>query len=160
MSVTNDMIASYRRPGAVMRRHMASGAGEERALIFVVASCFIFFVANLPVLSRVSHLTNTDMAPQLGISIFAWLFVWPLAFYVIAALSSVVLGLFGCKSSWFHTRLAIFWSLLATTPLVLLNGLTGGLVGPGIEQNIVGAIWLGAFFWIAAGSIREVCKAS
>ncbi|MDG2340387.1 MAG: YIP1 family protein [Paracoccaceae bacterium] len=160
MSVTNDIVAAYRHPRAIMRRHLNSGAGEERALIFVVASCVIFFVANLPVLSRISHLTQTDMGAELGASIFAWLFIAPLALYVVAAALRIVLRVLGCKSSFFHTRLAIFWSLLATTPLVLLNGLTGGLIGPGIEQNIVGAVWFGAFIWIVAGSIREVCKAS
>lgn len=160
MSVTNDIVAAYRRPGIVMERQLASGAGEERALIFLMASCFVFFIAQLPVISREAHLTQTEMGPALGASILALLFIAPLGMYIVAAILRVVLWVVGCKSGWFQIRLAVFWSLLAGTPLVLLNGLTGGLIGSGIEQNIVGFVWFGTFLWILSGSLRAVCKAS
>lgn len=160
MSVTNDMIAAYRRPGRVMDRQMNSGAGEERALIFLMASCVVVFISNMPVISRTAHLEQIEMGPLLGASVLAWLFVAPLVFYVLAAVLRVVLRALGCKASWFHVRLALFWTMLAGTPLILLNGLTGGLIGSGIEQNIVGAVWFASFLWILFGSLRAVCKAS
>jgi len=160
MSVTNDMVAAYRRPSMIMERHLASGAGEERALIFLMASCVVFFIAQLPVISRNSHLNQVEMGPELGASVLAWLFIAPLAMYIVAAVLRILLRAVGCKAGWFHVRLAFFWSLLAGTPLVLLNGVTGGLIGSGIEQSIVGGLWFAAFLWILIGSLRAVCKAS
>jgi len=160
MSVTNDMVAAFRRPAKVMERQLMSGAGEDRALIFLMASCVVVFISNLPVISRTAYLEQVEMGPLLGGTLLAWLFLAPLVFYVLAALMRIVLRLFGCKASWFHVRLALFWAMLASTPLILLNGLTGGLIGPGIEQNLVGAVWLASFLWILFGNIRTVCRTS
>ena len=160
MSVTNDMVAAYRRPAKIMERHLASGSGEERALIFLMASCVVFFIAQFPVISRTAHLNQVDMGPDVGGAMLAWLFIAPLVMYVVAAILRLLVRALGCKASWFHTRLALFWTMLAGAPLVLLNGLTGGLIGPGIEQNLVGAIWFASFLWILIGSLRAVCGAS
>ena len=160
MSVTNDMVAAYRRPGKVMERHLMAGAGEERALIFLMASCVVFFIAQLPVISREAHLNQVEMGPGLGASVLAWLFIAPLAMYIVAAVVRVFLRALGCKAGWFHVRLAFFWSLLAGTPLVLLNGLTEGLIGPGTEQLVVGGAWFVSFLWILFGSLRAVYKAN
>ena len=160
MSVTNDMVAAYRLPGKSMERQLASGAGEERALIFLMASCVVFFIAQLPVVSRNAHLNQTEMGPELGANVLAWLFIAPLAMYVVAAALRVVMRIFGCKASWFSVRLALFWTMLAGAPLILLNGLTEGMIGPGAEQTLVGALWLASFLWILFGSLRAVCKAS
>ncbi|MDG1739627.1 MAG: YIP1 family protein [Paracoccaceae bacterium] len=159
MSVTNDIVAAYRRPGKVMARHIQSGAGEDRALIFIMASCVVVFISNLPVISRTSYLEQVDMGPLLGASGLAWLFVAPLIFYILAFVLGVLLRILQCKASWFHIRLALFWTMMATTPLILLNGLVGGMIGPGPQQNIVGACWFAAFLWILFGSIKTACKA-
>lgn len=158
MSVLQDIVTAHRRPGKVMSGQLASGAGEERALIFVMGACVLYFIAGLPVRAREAHLEGSDLGSLIGGSILAWLFVAPLLFYVIAMLLKLVFQVFGCKASWFEIRLAFFWSLLAATPLVLLNGLTAGMVGPGIQQNIVGGLWFAAFLWICFGSFRTVCK--
>lgn len=158
MSVVRDIVAAHGKPSQVMKRHLTSGAGEERALIFVMGACVMFFVANLPVRAREAHLEGIDLGPLLGGSIMAWLFLAPLVMYLLAMLIRLGMYVFGCKAGWFQVRLAFFWSLLASTPLALLNGLTGGMVGPGIQYQAVGAIWFGFFLWIIFGSLRAVCK--
>lgn len=160
MSVTNDMIASIRRPGDVMRRHLALGQREDRALIYLMAACLVFFIAELPRLSREAHLQGLDMDPQFGASLLAWLFVAPLILYLIAGAMRILLRAVGCKAGWFEVRLALFWSLLASTPFVLLNGLTAGLIGEGIQLQLVGGLWLIAFLWILFGGLRAACKES
>jgi len=160
MSVTNDMIAAYRRPSKIMERQLNSGAGEDRALIYLMATCVVVFISNLPVLSRTSHLDQVDMGPLLGASVLAWLFVAPLLFYILATVFRMILRVLGCKASWFEVRLALFWAMLASTPLILLNGLTGGMLGNGVEQTIVGGFWFASFLWILSGNIRTVCRAS
>jgi len=160
MSVTNDMVASLRRPQDVMRRHLALGQREDRALIYLMASCVVFLISNLPVISRNAHLAGTDMGADLGATILAWLFVAPLGLYLVAAVMRVFTKALGCKASWFEVRLVLFWSLLASTPFILLNGLTAGLIGPGIQLNIIGALWGLVFLWVFIGGLRAACKDS
>jgi hypothetical protein len=71
------------------------------------------------------------------------------AAYVIAAASRLLARLLGGRGTWFGARLALFWALLAASPLWLLNGLVAGFIGPGIALNLVGLMAVGAFllFW-------------
>ena len=55
MAVTTDIVATYRGPAAVIRKLLAQGPREDRALVYVMAGCLIVFVAQLPV-------TAPDMA--------------------------------------------------------------------------------------------------
>ena len=160
MSVTNDMVASLRRPGHVMEKHLSLGVREDRALIYLMASCVMFFVANLPVMARNAHLNGSEMGPELGASVLAWLFVAPLALYIVAGVLRIIVRIFGCKAGWYPVRLAFFWSLLVSTPLVLLNGLTAGMIGPGVQQNTVGFLWFVCFLWVLIGSMRAACRPS
>jgi uncharacterized membrane protein len=159
MSVTTDMVASFRKPGAVMKRHLAFGRREDRALIYVMASCLMFFVAKTPVLSREAHLNSTDIGPALGSQILIWMFIIPLVLYFLAGVLRVLLRIFGCKGAdWYETRLALFWSLLVITPISLLNGLTEGLLGKGTESAIVAGAGVLLFSWVLFGSLRAACK--
>ena len=55
------------------------------------------------------------------------------------------------KGSAYGARLALFWALLASSPLILLHGLTAGFIGPGLELQIVGLLWCVIFFWFWIG---------
>ena len=57
----------------------------------------------------------------------------------------------------YGARLALFWALLATTPLKLLEGLVAGFIGAGIELQIVGLLWLLVFawFWLTGSMVQE-----
>lgn len=158
MSVTTDMVASLRRPREVMRRHLSIGRREDRVLIYLMATCVMFFLSYLPVVARNAHLSGEDMGLQLGSIILGWLFVAPLAFYVIAFILGVLLKVTPCKAGLYEVRLALFWSLLASSPFILLNGLTHGFIGPGIELNMVGGLWFIIFLWIFIGSMSAACK--
>ena len=112
-----------------------------------MVACLIFFVAQTPRLAREAHLKGTDLDMLLGATLLAWLFIAPLIFYMLAAGTQIILKVLHGKPSGFSTRLALFWALLASSPLVLLHGLTAGFVGTGIELQIVGLIWLSVFLW-------------
>ena len=147
MAATRDIVASYRNPAAVVRRLLAQGTREDRNLIYLMVACLIFFVAQTPRLAREAHVKGTDLDMLLGATLLAWLFIAPLIFYMLAAGTEIVLKVLHGKPSGFSTRLALFWALLASSPLVLLHGLTAGFVGTGIELQIVGLIWLLVFLW-------------
>lgn len=156
MAVTSDIVATYRGPGAVVRRHLARGESEPRALVYCMAGCLVLFIAGLPALARKAHLTGSDLQMDMGGALLGTVFFLPLFLYALAALVHVVARITGGKGTPFGARLALFWALLATGPLVLLNGLVAGFIGPGIEQTLVGAIWFAAFLWFWIAGMRVV----
>ena len=112
-----------------------------------MVACLIFFVAQTPRLAREAHVNGTELDMLLGATLLAWLFIAPLIFYMLAAGTQIILRVMRGRPSGYSTRLALFWALLASSPLVLLHGLTAGFVGEGIELRIVGLVWLCVFLW-------------
>ena len=162
MSVTADMVRTWRRPRAVMRDLLAHGLREDRALAYLMVACTVIFIAQWPRLSRLA--AGFDLAPGaeapelsrlIAYEFVGWLTVWPLMFYAIAALSHLIAKMFGGKGSFYTARLALFWSLLATTPAALLYGLTAGFLGASTQTHIVGAIWMGALAVIWVQTLRQ-----
>lgn len=150
MAVTTDIAAMYRRPRAVVRRLLAMGQREDRALVWLMLACALIFVAQWPRLSREAY-QDPDVPLQalLGGALLGWLFLAPLFLYGLAAVSRIVARLLGGRGTWYTARLALFWSLLAAVPLWLLTGMVAGFIGPGPALTLTGALAFGAFllFW-------------
>jgi hypothetical protein len=160
MPVTTDIAATYRSPRAVMRRLLDAGRREDRALAILMGGCLLAFVGRWPALQRAATL-QPDAPPleaQIAGALFGWVFVAPLLLYGLAALSHLVARLVGGQGSFYGARLALFWAFLAAAPLLLLQGLVEGLVGPGPGLQIVGVLWLVAFGWFWIASLREAEK--
>ncbi len=162
MAVTNDIVRTWRRPRQVMRDLLAQGRREDRAIAYLMISCFLIFVAQWPRLSRKAagfDLPAGAEVPELdrlmAYEFFAWLMIWPLFLYIIAALTHLVAKLLGGQGDWYGARLALFWSMLATVPLLLLHGLMAGFAGSGPQTNLIGGIWLVAFVVIWVQTLRE-----
>lgn len=148
MSVTLDMMATWRRPRAIMRKQLRMGQREDRAIAYVLGACFMVFVSQWPELSRQAYLDpEVPLQARIGGALMAWLFIMPLVLYALAAVARLLAMPFGGQGTWYTARLALFWSLLATTPAWLFWGLVRGFVGPGPAETIVGA---GLFFSILA----------
>ena len=151
MSVTANILRSWRAPRAVMRGLLAGGPREDRALMFLMGACFVIFLSQWPRLSRLAHEgAEAPLQAMLGAALFAWLFIMPMVFYAFAALLRLLLVALRRPIGWYEARLALFWSLLAASPLWLLNGFLTGVVGPGGVTMVVGLVILGAFFWLLA----------
>ena len=56
--------------------------------------------------------------------------------------------------------LALFWALLASAPVVLLNGLVAGFIGPGPALTIVGVAWVAVFVWFWLSGLRQVQRSA
>lgn len=152
MSITTDIVESWRRPRVVVRRHLARGQSEPFAFTLLAAFLVLAFVAQWPVASRAAYEDGgTPVAPRLLAIALALLATVPL-WYGLAALSRLVARAFGGKGSWYGARIALFWSLVAVTPLMLLQGMVAGMIGPGPGLTAVGAIAGLAFvvFWALA----------
>ena len=151
MSITTDIVESWRRPRVVVRRHLARGQSEPFAFSLLVAFLLLAFVAQWPRASRTAFETDTPVSPHMlgiGLALLATIPLW----YGLAALSRLVSRAFGGNGTWYGARIALFWSLVAVTPAMLLQGLVAGMIGPGPGLTAVGAFAGGAFvvFWINA----------
>lgn len=171
MSATTEIFETWRRPAQVMRRKLDRGVGEEHALILLFAACFLFYVAQWPRLSREAHLGLTHaqeaglpleevpgIQALLGINLFAFLFMVPLIFYAVAALSRLILRLFRAKIDPLAARIALFQALLCTAPLMLFQGLLAGFSGPGLSVTAVGVGIALAFLWLWSQLLREAMR--
>ena len=161
MAISAEILRTYRAPREVMRRLLAAGQREDRAIAYLMAACAIIFVAQWPRLRRAA-MENPEGPPfeaQMSGALLGWIFIAPLLFYGIAALSHLVARLFGGQGTWWGARIALFWTLLAVSPLMLLNGLVAGFVGEGMQLNITGALTVLAFCTIWGISLVEAERA-
>jgi len=158
MPFTQDIAATYRGPGKVVRRLAAAGQREDRALAILMGACVILFVARWPALARQAHLEGLELNMLLGGTLMATVFLAPLLFYVLAFVAHLLARAVGCRRPSFNARLALFWSLLASSPLILLNGLVAGYIGAGIQLTIVGMIWFCVFMWFWIASMLAVYR--
>jgi hypothetical protein len=160
MAVTSDIVRTWRNPAKVIRDILADGPREDRAIAYLMVACFLVFIAQWPRLARLSagfDLPEGTAVPDLQrgmtYALFAWMMIVPLCMYLLAGLSHVIARLFGGKGTWYSSRIALFWSFLATAPVLLLWGLTAGFVGQGPALTLVGVIWVVALTVIWAISL-------
>lgn len=156
MSVTDDIVQSWRRPRVVIRRQMARGVSEAWAFSLLVAFLVLVFVAQAPGLARASVLQPEVPLLQrlvaMGLALIATIPAW----YLLAAVSHLVARAFGGKGGYYGARLALFWALLAVIPGMLLQGMVAGFIGPGPQLHLLAAVVAVAFIWIWVSMLIEV----
>lgn len=160
MSLSADIVRSWRSPRAVIRARLAHAEGERSVILYLMLACVLIFVAQWPRLSRQAALD--DAIPFEGLmagALFGWLFVAPLFFYVIAGLLGLVLRLARPGTPWLGVRLALFWALLAVSPLVLIQGALAALAGPGALALLSGLTVLALFMVILGAGLRVALEA-
>ncbi len=149
MAISSDILATYRDPSGVVGRMLAGPLREDRALAVLIGAGVLIFVAQWPVAARAAHLDpSVPLDARLSGALMASLFILPLLAYGLAALSHIVARTMGGQGSFYRARIALFWALLATAPLMLGHGLIAGMVGPGAGLTLVGVIVFVAFLWI------------
>lgn len=160
MTITADILATWRGPRAVVRGKLATGPREDRALATLIGACLLIFVAELPGLARAAHLDpSVPLDARIGGALLATLFVLPLLFYALAWVSHLVLWLLGRPGSAYGARVALFWALLAVGPVLLVQGLLAGLLGPGWVSSLTGfAVLLGfvAIWRAGLAAVRDL----
>lgn len=152
MAVTADIVESWRRPRAVVRRHMERGRSEPFAFSLLVLFLILALIAQYPAAARVTMLDPAiPVSPQLVGKAMGLLATIPFL-YGLAALSHLVARAFGGQGGWYGARIALFWALLATSPLVLLGGIVAGLIGAGPQLLLVAGLTFAGFFfqWVIA----------
>ena len=112
-----------------------------------------------PVICGLARAAHVDPAipldARMGGALLGTLFLLPPIAYAVAALSHLVARAFGGTGSFFSARLALFWALLAVSPLMLLQGLVRGFIGPGPALTLVGLAVLATFLMLWVTSLIE-----
>ena len=155
MPVTSDIIATYRKPRQVMARLLAMGAREDRALAILMGGCVLVFTSQMPKLAREAHVTGQDLNMLLGGALFGWIVIAPLMLYTVSWLTHLFIRLLRGKGDSYGARLALFWALLAASPLMLLIGLTAGFIGPSPALTLGGGLWLLVFLWFWISGLSQ-----
>jgi hypothetical protein len=157
MTITTDILRSWRRPRTVIREKLAAGEREDRALAVLMGASLLLFVAQWPSLSRAAFLDpTTPLEARLGGALLACLFILPLLAYGIAAISHLIARALGGKGTGFGARLALFWAMLAIAPAMLLQGLTAGFIGASPALWLVQTLVLVGFLWIWLSMMIQV----
>lgn len=157
MAVSTDIIRSWVRPRQVARERQARGMTEPQLLALLMGACLLIFVAQTPALSRAAYLDPAvPLEARLAGALMATLFLVPLLAYAVAGISHLIARGLGGKGQGIDARFALFWSLLAVTPLMLFQGLVAGLVGPSAGLTAVGLIVAVMFGIIWINMLLEV----
>ncbi len=156
MSVALRILRTWRDPRGTMRAMLADGEREDRALAVLIGGCLLAFVAQWPALARAAHFDPTvPLDARMGGALMATLFFLPPLAYGLAALSHLAARAMGGRGTWFGARLALFWSFLAVTPVMLMQGLVSGFVGSGPATAVVGVAVLLAFLFLWISALAE-----
>jgi hypothetical protein len=159
MPVTTDIVRMYRGPRRVVRDLLAMGQREDRAIMWLMIGCLIVFLSRLPALQREAVLGQGDFSRDAAYAFFGLMMIAPLMFYGLAAVGRGVARLAGGRTSGFGARLALFWSWLAATPLILFYGLLVGMNGAAaVGTQAIGLLWVVVFavFWVQG--LREASE--
>jgi hypothetical protein len=116
----------------------------------------LIFLSRIPVVRRGEILGAGGAVPaegQLAGYLMGTVFLFPLAAFGIAALSRGVAALFGGTGTHFGARVALFWALLAVSPLLLVEGLARGLAGDGMATGALGVVVFALFLWVWIGGL-------
>lgn len=155
MTVTHDLVATWRAPRAALRRHLARGQSEPFAFALLLVFLVLAFVSQWPLASREAYLAGEpSAAPRIMARAFAVLATIPL-WYGLAALSHLVARALGGVGTWYGARIALFWALATVGPLMLLQGLVAGMIGPGAALWAVMAGVGLAFLWLWLTMLHE-----
>lgn len=154
MALTQDILATYKGPGRVVTRFLSQGRNEVRGLLFLLIAGIMMFVASSPYQAREAQLDpDVPLLARLYWSAFLYIFILPILVYLFAAVVWVLARIARRQITGYHIRFTLIWALLASTPVMLLMGLTAGFVGPGIQLQIVGFLWLAIFGWFWAAGL-------
>jgi hypothetical protein len=142
-----------------MRRHLQRAPSEPFAFSLLVTFLALIFVSLWPIMSR-----QTVLQPQVpmvqrmvaaGLGLLASIPAW----YLLAAISHWIFKTLGGKGTHLGARLALFAALVSIAPGMLLHGLVAGMIGPGAQSDLVGAIVGIGFLWIWLSMLTEAERA-
>lgn len=154
MAVTDDILATYRAPRAVVTRLLTGERHEARALAYLLAAVIVIHIAQWPGMARAAFVQpDVPLSQRMFAAFLAVLAAVPVL-YGLAAVSHLVARALGGRGSYFAARIALFWALLATTPLMLFQGMVSAFSGPGPALDLTGFVVFAVFLWFWGSGLR------
>lgn len=158
MALTQDIFATYKGPRRVVSRFLGQGRNEVRALLFVLIAGVLMFTAVAPYQAREAQLDpDIPFEARLYWSALFYILILPILIYLFALIVWGVARIARRQITGYEIRFTLIWAILATTPIMLLMGLTAGFIGPGIQLQVLGLIWFIVFgwFWVSGLLIAD-----
>ena len=150
MSITSDIVESWRRPRVVVRRLLGQARSEPFAFSLLVTGLILLFVSLAPFLAREAYFQpEQPLAQRLlaaGLAMSATVPLW----YLLAAFSHLVARVLGGRGSFYGARIALFWAVVAASPAQLVFGMVRGMRGGGGASDGIGLIAAATFLvlWV------------
>lgn len=156
MSVAGEIVRTWGNPRDVIRGQLEAGHREARLFGYLAIACIANLFGQMPNLyARTVQEPSIGMDARFGGAAFGWLFLAPLFFYMIAALSRLSAKLFGGKGTPQGARLALFWALLAVAPVWFVIGSLSAFINPGLIFSVLAFVALLGFVVIWSLSLYE-----
>lgn len=144
------LVAGWYRPGRTVRS--LRGMSDGGLLALLMGTMAVYLLAQWPAHVRAAQLdASVPLGARLGGALLATMFLMPLLVYALAALSGMVARALRWPVTPADARLALIWALTLVAPLMLLGGMTQGLIGVGPALTLVQVATGVAFvaFWAA-----------
>ena len=146
-----DILRTYRRPCHVIEGKLKHAPSDRRAVAYLFAGCTIYVAAAVPNLIRenLTYRHDIPLAAWISGALLGGIIFLPLVFYFLAAAVRILLWPLGWRVSWLHSRISLFWAVLASAPLALLIGISEGFFGRSTFNAALSWIDLGilVLFW-------------
>lgn len=139
-----------------MRAMLDAQPSETRLLLLLILACLITFSARAIGFA----LTGEDaLLARIGAGFVAAILFGIPAFYAVAGLTGLIARAFGGEASWRATRTAVFWSALATAPVVFATTLISAALATNSDAatavGLAGSAWFGYAFCIAVATANK-----
>lgn len=145
------LIRTWRSPARVMRAQASLSEGGLMMVLFLAMA--LTFLAQLPMHRRMAILDPSIPSEGWAFGTLVGLILAALLAYVLAALVALILRR---RISGHASRVALFWSVLAVSPLMLLAGLGEGYLGAGPPITALRYFAFAAFMWFWICGIRTL----
>jgi hypothetical protein len=156
MALIGNILKTYRAPQQVVRGLLKMGRREDLMVVYLLLACALIFASQWPALARQAYLDPAiPLQALLAISGMVWLMAFPLIAYILAFVLYLLARIVGIGTTAYGSRLALFWAMLAASPLWLFWGMIKGLAASGAVETALAALTLGAFLFFLAAGLRE-----
>ncbi len=151
------VISSYKSFSSSYVRQRQTLSSERKILAYCFLVSFLLFMGKLPnqVARWVEAQNEEPLYALVLIAIFTALFFVPLVLYLVSGIIHLFAKLFRGMGTYRDVRLALFWSLIVCSPVIIVNGLMQGyFIGSQIALTVN---WFSNVFiaWVFSIMLRE-----
>lgn len=149
-------VRFFVNPRASVRAVLDSRPSEGKILAFGMFAAIVLFARQTADILTRPELVS-DQSELVMQSFVSFAFFVPLAYYLVAAIGTVVAKACGGTGSWYEGRVAFFWAAFISAPVTMITGILP-LLAPTLPDSILIAIGqVGVFFfaWAIAQAFAE-----